>query len=414
VSIQTITPQMLLASHLPVMAFVFAFGACVGSFVNVVVHRLPLGMSVIRPPSRCPTCGVRLRFFRENVPILGWLMVRGRCRACGERVSPQYMLVELFVALLFLGLYVVMFVVPPGTPWWSEIGGQWWRINTIAHGWPAFVALTFMFAALVAMTLIDARTFFIPFEIPLFATVTAFIAHAVLGLAGKVVGTTALWMIPGTSWCVALAAFGAITGIVLSMTLIWTGRMKPSFADYDDYVKEGETFADYPHARREMLREIAFLLPCLVLGAAGFTIGSRLASVPPVVVQSLGGSVLGFLAGGGIVWAVRIIFTLIVGREAMGLGDVHLLAAVGAVLGWRDPLWIFFVAPFSGLLWAAASKGLARMLRTGRRELPYGPHLAVATLLVVLGRPGITWLWGVVYQGGTLPPPRLVTKPGCP
>ena len=66
--------------HVPTAVFIFCFGACVGSFLNVVIYRLPAGMSVITPPSRCPTCGGRLRFFRENLPILGYFMVRGKCR----------------------------------------------------------------------------------------------------------------------------------------------------------------------------------------------------------------------------------------------------------------------------------------------------------------------------------------------
>ena len=63
--------------HLPVAVFVFALGAIVGSFVNVVIYRLPIGMSVISPPSRCPTCGAKLSWI-ENFPILGWVLGRGR------------------------------------------------------------------------------------------------------------------------------------------------------------------------------------------------------------------------------------------------------------------------------------------------------------------------------------------------
>ena len=76
--------------HVPSLLFVIGVGACVGSFLNVVVYRLPAGMSVISPPSRCPSCGVRLKFFTENLPIIGWFLVRGKCRTCGTKVSPQY------------------------------------------------------------------------------------------------------------------------------------------------------------------------------------------------------------------------------------------------------------------------------------------------------------------------------------
>ena len=104
--------------HLPILVFLFMFGACVGSFLNVVIYRLPAGMSVISPPSRCPTCGAKLRFFRENLPILGWFILRGRCRFCGVKISPQYMIIETLMALLMVGLYVVLIVPGPNVAWW--------------------------------------------------------------------------------------------------------------------------------------------------------------------------------------------------------------------------------------------------------------------------------------------------------
>jgi uncharacterized protein YqeY len=80
--------------------FAFAFGACAGSFLNVLVWRLPTGQSVVVPPSRCPLCGHRLAW-HENIPVLGWIRLRGRCSACRARISPQYPLIEFFVGVLF-------------------------------------------------------------------------------------------------------------------------------------------------------------------------------------------------------------------------------------------------------------------------------------------------------------------------
>ncbi|MCE2881331.1 MAG: prepilin peptidase [Planctomycetaceae bacterium] len=77
--------------------FVFLFGACVGSFLNVLAWRLPTGQSVVTPPSRCPLCGHRLSW-RENLPILGWLILRGRCKGCRAKISIQYPLIELLAA----------------------------------------------------------------------------------------------------------------------------------------------------------------------------------------------------------------------------------------------------------------------------------------------------------------------------
>jgi hypothetical protein len=95
----------------------------------------------------------------------------------------------------------------------------------------------------------------------------------------------------------------------------------------------------------------------------------------------------------------------------MGLGDVHLLAAVGAVLGWFDAVLVFFIAPFSGLLWAALSTGLGTVFKNVRRELPYGPHLAVATVIVLLCRGGIEWAWNAAMPNVPIPQPGLVKDP---
>ncbi|MEW6447053.1 MAG: prepilin peptidase [Bacillota bacterium] len=87
-------------------ALIAVLGLVVGSFLNVVIHRLPRGEDVVRPPSRCPVCGTRLAW-HELVPVLSYLVLRGRCRHCGERISPRYPLVEALTAALFLLVYLV-------------------------------------------------------------------------------------------------------------------------------------------------------------------------------------------------------------------------------------------------------------------------------------------------------------------
>jgi len=86
-------------------AFAFIIGACVGSFLNVVIYRLPLGMGLLRADSHCPVCKMPIAK-RDNIPIFGWLKLRGRCRECAVRISPRYMLVELATALIYLMLAV--------------------------------------------------------------------------------------------------------------------------------------------------------------------------------------------------------------------------------------------------------------------------------------------------------------------
>ena len=82
-------------------AWIFFFGACVGSFLNVVVYRLPRGMSLVHPGSRCPTCGHAIRGW-DNIPLVSWLLLRGKCRDCSAPISPRYYYVELTVGLVFL------------------------------------------------------------------------------------------------------------------------------------------------------------------------------------------------------------------------------------------------------------------------------------------------------------------------
>ncbi len=87
---------------------VFCFGAALGSFLNVVVYRLPRGKSLIWPPSHCPKCYHELSMASENVPIIGWFMVRGKCRYCGEPLSFRYPLVEFLTACLVLASYLYL------------------------------------------------------------------------------------------------------------------------------------------------------------------------------------------------------------------------------------------------------------------------------------------------------------------
>ena len=83
--------------------FALAIGLVVGSFANVCIHRIPLGLSVVSPPSRCPNCGSLIRAF-DNVPLLGWLALGGRCRSCRKPISARYPAVELANGLLYMGI----------------------------------------------------------------------------------------------------------------------------------------------------------------------------------------------------------------------------------------------------------------------------------------------------------------------
>ena len=394
--------------HLTGFGFAFALGACVGSFINVVAYRMPLGMSVINPPSRCPTCGRRLRL-HENIPILGWAFARGRCSTCRVSISLQYPGIELLVALMFAATYWMSFVAEP-SGWWGRSWAQWFQHYGLVATLPGLVAVLTLLSCLVASTLTDVRTFTIPLGVTLTATVTGVAAWALQGaLATEVMAAT--WPLPSVSWWVAGASLGGGVAVLGANALLHTGSLTRSFADYGEFVKDGETLAEYPHARREMEHEVILLGGIIVAALVGALSLGGVQGIPPPVMQGLCAPVFGYMIGAGTVWVVRIVATWIKGVEAMGMGDVHLLGAAGACLGWIDPLAAFFIAPFSGLAWVGAA-GVVKLAsgKPLRRELPYGPHLAVAVVALVLCRGAFVDVGRLVFPG-VIPAVRALQTP---
>lgn len=465
--------------QVPTLLFVFAFGGCVGSFINVLAYRLPKGLGVVVPSSRCPKCQTVLGW-RENIPILGWLMLRGKCRHCRRPISPEYPIVEFIVALLFALLYA-MWAMDPSPLVFLGVPDGWgapdWTNAGMGRVWPALGLTLLLVGALAAMTIVDAKTFTIPLVIPWSIGLLALATHPLHALwiqttgAGRLIGSAHEWVIPTGGWEFTLAALGGGAGLVIACALLALRAIPRSFADYEAWEKsvtkpeggaEGQAprpagsmlvrvllltgpaiagmalgatvgmrlgkwamgmtlgaaiglvvgvflrrlapddapsehepvWTRYPFVRREMWKELLFVSPIVLLALAGWAWGMRLqgvgeeavTSAPPLWLAALGGSVMGLLVGGGIVWGVRIVFSIAFKKEAMGLGDVHMMAGVGAALGWIDPLLAFFVAPFSGIALAAAGTVFPRLLKSAR-VLPYGPHLAVATLTLIYLKP---------------------------
>ena len=155
----TLAEQVRLRTIEGVTAFwFFAYGAAIGSFLNVVVYRMPRGESLVLKRSRCPMCGTQIAG-RDNIPILGWLMLGGRCRACGVAISLRYPTIELIVGLLFLLLYFVELIsggvnLPIRRP--NDYAGVVWII--FYTKWDLVTIYLFhcaMLSMLLALALID-------------------------------------------------------------------------------------------------------------------------------------------------------------------------------------------------------------------------------------------------------------------
>ena len=365
--------------HVIWIPFLFLVGACVGSFLNVVIYRLPRGQSIVFPPSHCPLCGRAIKWY-DNIPILGWLRLRGKCRWCSGAISPRYPIIELLTAVLVSGLYVCYFVLRLRD-----------GIGEFTEDWPMFVAHAALLCGLLAASAVDIELFIVPLQVMWVC--------AAAGIAASAFRPHAF--LRPVSPALSAVSVGVIVGLIAAWMLLRLGRIRPSFIDVADKpitdVRGSGvaiTAQDGVNPRKEILREVLFLAPAIVLGIAAYLVATKIPVIERfcngligetasgVISRNLAsgmGAVFGMLVGAAWIWGARIFGTLGFGKEAMGMGDVHILAAVGAVAGWKVATLVFFVSPMFGLVWA-----LHLLITRGKRELPYGPWLALGTLVVLL------------------------------
>jgi len=240
----------------------FVIGLCIGSFLNVCIHRIPLKVSVVHPRSACPRCGYVLTW-KDNIPVVSYLMLRGRCRSCAAPISMQYPIIELVTAAIFL-------------------------------------------------------------------------LH---------------WYVLGPSWLLPVRLLFACALIVLFMI-------------------------DLEH---QILPDV-ITLPGIVLGFA-FSL-----FLPPGPIMSAAGAVV----GGGILWGIAEAWFRLRKVEAMGFGDVKMLAMVGAFLGLKLVIFTFIASSFIGGVIAA---GLVATRRADMAtKVPFGTMLAAGALAASLwGDRIVTW-----------------------
>jgi leader peptidase (prepilin peptidase)/N-methyltransferase len=254
---------------------VFAFGLIFGSFLNVCIYRMPRGLSVVSPRSACPTCGKQIAAY-DNIPVLSWLLLRGRCRACHTRITPRYMIVELLLGLLFLACF-------------AKFG---LRVETLK--WCTFSFL------LLGLVFTDAETHLLPDKLTL----------------------------PG-----------------LTLGIAWS-------------------------------------LLVAVPGPLGFYYG-RSASPAPL---SLGDALIGAAVGAGFIYGTAAIYLRLRGAEGMGMGDVKLMAMVGAFLGAALTLFVLITASVLGGFYGAMivlnifRKRLSRYRRGPSRSSPVARAWRAASL----------------------------------
>ena len=385
------------------LVFIFAFGCCIGSFLNVVIYRLPREKSLISPPSACPACGRHIQFY-DNIPLVSWLLLRARCRYCRSPISPRYFVTELLTGLVFVSLFVLYFVVGVRH---FEIDGQMGLGAFFKGGWFVYLLHIILLSALIAVSAIDLELWLIPVIVCWFATLAGVVGSGLAAFFIKPESITGRYPLPAAGPDTAALAVGAAIGLVISLIFLATGLIKGSYegriegdnpeneqarqmGSTGSPPKPGPEFND----RLEVCREILFLLPIIICSAAFYWATEkffsgwwvRFLSYPAAA--GFFGSLWGFFVGCAVVWATRIFGTLAFGREAMGLGDVHLMGAAGAVIGPLPVVVAFFVAPFFGLGWVSIQMFFKKI-----RQIPYGPFLSLGVFTVMILQDKIVDIW---------------------
>lgn len=341
---------------MPIMAIywlvmTFILGAVVGSFLNVAIARLPKEKSLIWPGSRCGSCHRKIRWF-HNLPIISYLWLRGRCAMCGASFSPRYLLVELVCGLGFSFLYYLEMIVnihgwPPGNHGafiaWGFPPPIWWC---------GYLFHAILFSFLLAASVCDLDGM----EIPLSLTLTG----TLIGLIGAVLFP---WPWP---WPSAAAT---------PMTLA-PGQVPVGF---------GNLVAPFvPQPGNEwkfgLIREGIYAWPVFGPLPEWLTPGGNWQT-------GLATGLAGALAGTLLVRVISFVFSVGLGKEALGLGDADLMMMAGAFLGWQMVVVAFFVSVIPGLFF-----GIARMIITRDNRMPFGPSLAAGVIVTML-----TWRWLGTY-----------------
>lgn len=339
---------------------VFVFGAVIGSFLNVCIHRMPREESIVSPPSHCPHCHERIHW-TDNIPLVSYIMLRGKCRHCRAPISPRYVLIELMAALLFLMMWLKL------TPW-DRPSAQAIDFLKIAIYW-------LVIAGLIVATFIDFEHYIIPNEITVGGVVVGLLCSmAVPSLQHtQSRGIAALWSALG------ILTGGLILYLIAEMGKLLFGRLRvPLPPGSTIRIAEGKLkLPDEEVAWTDLfLRES----DSIRFKATSLKIADKEYSEVTVIVRRDSLTVNG--EQHPLTEAVVVEATtneIVIPREAMGFGDVKLLAAIGAFLGWQATVFAIFLSSMVGSL-----VGLT-LIVVGKRDLqgriPYGPYIALGAII---------------------------------
>jgi len=335
----------------------FVLGCIVGSFLNVCIYRLPLGLSIVSPPSHCPHCKYSIPFYL-NIPLVTWLWLGGKCKNCGAKISPRYFLVEFLTGAAFLGC-------------WLEFGNRSHPFSTM----PLALAYAVFLSGLMVATFIDFEHFIIPDEITLGGIVAGMIFSTLLPQLQD-----AKFIIAGLGW----SFFGALSGstivyAILRLGKLLFGRHKLKLPP-DAKIVFSETHLHLPES--EIAYEEIFYRKsdAIVFQARTVELVDRGYKDVPVRLSpsslEIGGEKLN---PDDVAYLEAVSAEIILPREAMGLGDVKFMAAIGAFIGWPGVIFSLAVSSFIG-----SAAGVILILLKRREwssKIPYGPYIALAAAI---------------------------------
>lgn len=334
----------------------FAFGCTVGSFLNVCIYRMPLGLSIISPPSHCPKCKHSIPWYL-NVPLFAWLVLGGKCAKCKTPISPRYFAVELLTGFAFLAS-------------WLGVG----RVSP----WLA-LAYCLIMAGFIAASFIDFEHFIIPDEITIGGMVAGFLCSIAVPALHKVDNR----MLATKESILGMLAGAGVVYIILRAGKILFGKQRIELQP-DTRVVFTETDLVLPQ-RAIPYGELLYRKTDVITFEAKMVelIDRCYKAVRVRLTQDKLEIGEESFDPEEVLHMEAVTDRMILPREAMGLGDVKFMAAIGAFLGWKATLFSLMLSSVIG-----AAVGLSLILLRRQEwssRLPYGPYIALAAIIWMFG-----------------------------